>query len=1110
MPLSDDSEGLNNHPRKTKNVSVSERSRKMPSSSTSFASNAIDLDDCGDSSRLRKKTKTGRIEWSDSDGEEAGAAAYKRFKQRGAVARKRALASTKRAKAIDAENHPPLRESEEGHTGVGRQAKKKSRRQRTPKYDDLPSDDEGMDHTLPDYLQERRNHFNERSEMLKAAGLMLPPYYDEVYFSDNERIKILKERPDLPHITPPAPYKDIELPYSLGIIPAPIARYLREYQVKGAAFLHELFVYQKGGILGDDMGLGKTIQVIAFLTAAYGKTADERDNKRMRKMRRADLFYPRTLIICPGSLMGNWQDELNRWGWWHTDLFHGSSKQREDVLDQARAGMLEIMITTYTTYRIYASAINTIAWDCVIADECHIIKERRSEITKSLNHINALCRIGLTGTAIQNKYEELWTILNWSCPGRFGPLSTWKITISEPLKLGQSHNASVHELARARKTARQLVENLLPQFFLRRMKSLIREQLPKKTDRVVFCPLTPAQADAYQNFINSDYVQTIKDSSEMCDCGSGKKSGWCCRKFLENGDAWQAWVFPCIAHLQRLSNHLALLIPSSNDTKDKQAKDTELIQTALPDSWAELVETRDSILNFSNPSFCGKWRVLKRLLKFWHESGNNKVLVFSHSVRLLRMLQALFIHTSYSMSYLDGSMSYEDRYAAVADFNSDPTQFVFLISTRAGGVGLNITSANKVVVVDPNWNPSYDLQAQDRAYRIGQTRDVEVFRLVSQGTLEEIVYARQVYKQQMSSIGLSATSERRYFTGVQDRKDQKGEIFGLHNLFAYQDDNVVLRDIVHKTNVAESKADLKIAEMNIDDDESGEIEPGDYPASDDDLLGTTTTHYSRNDSQTALETEDAFMSQLAASITGETKMSRSRIRRGVAGESALATSFGGTISANSDKKRHDPIRAILSSAGVVYTHENSEVIGSSRVEAALSKRAEEADTQTRSNPAFMDGSQNRNQFPPNDIGIQYRYRPPEDVVRRQFCSMARWAGYEGEDEEGIVDFALAVESWTQSERREFLEDFYRWRRHHLVTADSETSSGKNNDSGQKRMMLDGDGVTSEREDLVLTSKIRREFSVGRKSEGAVEENSYEAMIMRDDDEDEDDDDNAEL
>jgi SNF2 family DNA or RNA helicase len=160
----------------------------------------------------------------------------------------------------------------------------------------------------------------------------------------------------------------------------------------------------------------------------------------MRKMRRAPgkPWYPRALIICPKSLVENWRIELNRWGWWHVDKLHGTKEEREAVLQAAASGRLELVVTTYTTYKNYKEQLNLIPWDCVVADECHQIKERSSQITQAMDEINALCRIGLTGTAIQNKYEELWTLLNWTNPGRFGPLSTWTSSISGPLRTGQS------------------------------------------------------------------------------------------------------------------------------------------------------------------------------------------------------------------------------------------------------------------------------------------------------------------------------------------------------------------------------------------------------------------------------------------------------------------------------------------------------------------------------------------------------------------------------------------------------------------------------------------------------------------------------------------------
>lgn len=970
-----------------------------------------------------------KIQPIESDSEfNDGEAAYKKFKDRKSVKRRQSAAATRKAKQ-------PRKESKREDMIVGRVKRERptSRPKRPLKeYGEVSSEEELMEHTLPDYLKRRRVQFDRKREHLEESGLKLPPCYDDVEFSDDERLEHLQERPSFLGRKPIREYKDITLPYSLGLIPAPIAQWLRQYQVEGTAFLHEMFVYQKGGVLGDDMGLGKTIQVIAFLTAAYGKTADERDMKRMRKMRRSEsnTWYPRTLIVCPGTLISNWMAELERWGWWHVDLYHGANKDL--ALDAARSGRVEVLITTYTTYVHNKDSVNMVEWDCVIADECHKIKERRSETTQAMNEINSLCRIGLTGTAIQNKYEELWTLLNWTNPGVLGPVTTWKAQIAEPLKIGQSHDATVNELSRARRTAKKLVENLLPQFFLRRMKSLIADQLPKKSDRVVFCPLTWTQAEAYENFLDSDIVNYIRYSTSRCGCGSGKKQGWCCMRKIPGTDkTWQSYVFPAIAVMQKLSNHLAILIPQGNDPKDKQEKEKEMLQLALPDQWEDLYRSRDSIVNYANPEFCGKWKVLRKLLKWWHSNGD-KVLVFSHSVRLLKMLQMLFHHTSYNVSFLDGSMKYEDRAKAVDEFNSDPNQFVFLISTKAGGVGLNITSANKVVVVDPNWNPSYDLQAQDRAYRIGQTRDVEVFRLISAGTIEEIVYARQIYKQQQAEIGYNASSERRYFKGVQEKKDQKGEIFGMENLFSYQYDNVVLRDIVNKTNVAESRAGVQV--MNFEFEESEDS-------------------YSSGEGR--VKAEDEAMSQLAAKIRGEND-----------DEDAKASPVS---------HKHDPVQAILAGAGVEYTHLNNEVIGSSRVEERLSRRAAQTTDDPEANYQVFEPSQQigddkdwddpfaEPQTSPavapthtifrglNGQPVHFRYNPPTDVKRRQFCSMARRFGFPD-----ATEFALAVESMTQSQRRACLDTWYRERRELLLMQD-----------GVKREVKDGmklkaeDGVKRE-------------------------------------------------
>ena len=938
------------------------------------------------------------------DEDEDSDAAYNAFKKTRSERGKQGIGGTKLDKPRKADA-----------SWVG--AKPGSKTSKVGKREYAYGDDEDtslMETTLPDYLQRRRKSWEHRMDQFKSCGLQTPPSYEDVEFSEDDQFKPLEERPNFTDGTKRSrEYEDIYLPRSGGILPAPIAQWLRDYQVEGTHFLHELFVEQKGGILGDDMGLGKTIQVIAFLTAAFGKTGDKRDDKRMRKIRRLEdgRWYPRILIIAPGGLMSNWKSELSRWGWWHVFTYHGKVEDKERALAAAHKGRLEIMITTYDTYRQSQDAINGVRWDCVIADECHKIKEVTASITHAMNGINALCRIGLTGTAIQNKYEELWTLLNWTNPGRLGPLTTWKQAICVPLKIGQSHDATYAQLAKARRTAEKLVKNLLPQFFLRRMKSLIAHQLPKKSDQVVFCPLTETQALAYNNMCDSEVVQTIYSASEPCYCGSGKKQGWCCRTEVD-GIKWQVSVFPMLHALRSLANHVALLIPSAEADRERHDKEIDRLRVALPDTWREVYQQRDSITCYSNQAFCGKWKILSKLLRLWHDH-DDKVLVFSHSVRLLKMLNMLFkATTSYNIAYLDGSMTYEQRQQTVDEYNSDPSQFVFLISTKAGGVGLNITSANKVVVVDPNWNPSYDLQAQDRAYRIGQTRDVEVFRLVSVGTVEEIVYARQIYKQQQANIGYNASAERRYFTGVQDQKEMKGDIFGLKNLFAPLSENFRLRDIVNKTNVAETRTGVNIADLHLDASTCGD--------EGENALGDSN--------------EDAAMSQLAADIIGEPAA-----RRKAAARTA---------------KPRDAVQAILASVGVEYTHQNAEVIGTSKIETKISSRAQKAGNaiELDQSTAFAQGGLRTDdtlqhlqvestsfdsdedeidldEIHPPATRIEYKYQPPEDVRRRQFCTMAQQFGY---DE--VTEFALVVEGWTQQERRNCLDKFYQDRRRRLTEA----------------------------------------------------------------------------
>lgn len=305
-----------------------------------------------------------------------------------------------------------------------------------------------------------------------------------------------------------------------------------------------------------------------------------------------------------------------------------------------------------------------------------------------------------------------------------------------------------------------------------------------------------------------------------------------------------------------------------------------------------------------------------------------------------------------------------------------------------------------------------DLQAQDRAYRIGQRRDVEVYRLVSAGTIEEIVYARQIYKQQQANIAYNASLERRYFKGVQQDKDRKGELFGLENIFSFHGNQVVLQKIMHETNVAEARAGAQMIDLHLD-----EVE-------EDDELKLIKKEDKGDD--------DYGLSQFATLFKSENP-----------GE--------GIEKAKTAEEADNDVQAILVKAGVQYTHENSEVIGSSKVEAQLSRRAElvhdedwgELGEQSalfadeEAGTAFVGGDELADGFVP-------RFKPPQEVKERQFCSMAREFGFDS-----VTQFALAVEQMTQQERRDALDSFYKKRMMKLLKAQVKTeedSDGVESDS----------------------------------------------------------------
>ncbi|CAG5116147.1 unnamed protein product, partial [Candidula unifasciata] len=473
------------------------------------------------------------------------------------------------------------------------------------------------------------------------------------------------------------------------IVPATINQYLRDYQREGIRFLYQHYIAKTGAILGDDMGLGKTIQVIGFLAALLGKQGTQTDTlhnipKFIRQMSDDIPSSPPKqahkpfLIIGPSAVMYNWLDELKTWGYFSASKFHGADK--ETCLNNLKKGKLEVVVTTFETFRDNTTVLNQVEWEAVIVDEVHKIKGLKAQITHALKTVKAPCRFGLTGTVLQNNMSELWSLFDWVQPGILGTLEQFETDFVQTIENGQRHDATKRELAQARKR-KDAFSDIRKRLMLRRTKALIADQLPSKEDMVVMCRLSEMQRSVYKAVLSHPDMKLVLCAKDPCDCRSGKFRASCCYKLL---DIIEQYVI-------------------------------------------------------------GQGHVYRRI---------------------------------------DGKTSSHHRHDIVKQFNSDSSIFLCLISTKAGGLGLNLTGANRVVIFDPNWNPSHDLQAQDRAYRIGQTRDVKVYRLVSAGTIEENVYLRQIYKQQLDQVVIGTTNARRYFHGIQGDKGNCGELFGIKNMFS--------------------------------------------------------------------------------------------------------------------------------------------------------------------------------------------------------------------------------------------------------------------------------------------------------------------------------------
>ncbi|MDP3969045.1 MAG: DEAD/DEAH box helicase [Nocardioides sp.] len=447
------------------------------------------------------------------------------------------------------------------------------------------------------------------------------------------------------------------------LVPTGLQATLRDYQRQGLTWLAELTDLGLGACLADDMGLGKTITLIALHL----------------HRREAGRTGP-TLVVCPASLLGNWEAEVRRFApGVPVRRFHGATRSLHGLDPEATLGAepdLGFVLTTYGTLRNDAATLGQVAWDLVVADEAQHVKNARSSTARALREVGSHARVALTGTPVENDLTELWAILDWCTPGLLGSRQAFRRVWASPIESGQ-------EPTKARQFA-----DLVSPFLLRRRKSDpgVAPELPPKTETDHPVRLTREQTVLYETLVQESMRRIAEADAHT-------------RRGL---------VLALLTGLKQICNHPAHYL-----------KQATAGRTGRLPGRSEKLDLVDELLD----------TVLA-------EGG--AVLVFTQYVAMARLLEDHLARRGVPSQLLHGGTPVAQREQMVADFQ-DGRVPVFLLSLKAGGTGLNLTRADHVVHFDRWWNPAVEEQATDRAYRIGQTRPVQVHRVIVEGTVEQRV-----------------------------------------------------------------------------------------------------------------------------------------------------------------------------------------------------------------------------------------------------------------------------------------------------------------------------------------------------------------------------------
>lgn len=451
---------------------------------------------------------------------------------------------------------------------------------------------------------------------------------------------------------------------------------LRPYQLRGASWMVFLEKWGLGACLADDMGLGKTIQFIAL----------------MLHLREQGVLDKPTLLVCPTSVLGNWEREVRRFGPKLKVLVHHGDRRPQGKAFVAAANDHHLVITSYALVYRDEKDLKRVSWQGVVLDEAQNIKNAESKQSQAVRQLEAEFRIALTGTPVENRLTELWSIMDFLNPGYLGPRNFFQRRFAVPIER-YGDTASL-------KTLRSLVQP----FILRRLKTdrSIIQDLPEKQEMTVFCGLSTEQASLYQSVVERALADI--DSVE--------------------GIQRKGMILALLVKLKQICNHPELFEYSSHDKDDNSAL-------------SAAIATHPQVFEYQS----GKLQRLTEMLEEVLAEGDRS-LIFTQFAEWGKLLKT-YLEQQFKREvlFLYGGTSKKQREAMVDRFQNDPqSPRVFILSLKAGGVGLNLTRANRVFHFDRWWNPAVENQATDRVFRIGQTRNVQVHKFVCTGTLEERIH----------------------------------------------------------------------------------------------------------------------------------------------------------------------------------------------------------------------------------------------------------------------------------------------------------------------------------------------------------------------------------